>query len=48
VARPVGGIIFDHYGDTIGRKAMLVTTPYRKDIDEEEPEERQPVAEQQG
>jgi MFS transporter, MHS family, shikimate and dehydroshikimate transport protein len=24
VARPVGGIIFGHYGDRIGRKAMLV------------------------
>jgi MFS transporter, MHS family, shikimate and dehydroshikimate transport protein len=25
-ARPVGGIIFGHYGDKIGRKSMLVTT----------------------
>ncbi|AHY45899.1 MFS transporter, metabolite:H+ symporter (MHS) family protein [Rubrobacter radiotolerans] len=25
-ARPVGGIIFGHFGDKIGRKAMLVTT----------------------
>ncbi len=25
-ARPVGGAIFGHYGDRIGRKAMLVTT----------------------
>ncbi len=26
VARPLGGIIFGHYGDRIGRKAMLVAT----------------------
>src|SRR5687767_9168838 len=26
VARPVGGIIFGHYGDKIGRKSMLVLT----------------------
>jgi MHS family shikimate/dehydroshikimate transporter-like MFS transporter len=26
IARPVGGIIFGHYGDRIGRKSMLVTT----------------------
>lgn len=26
VARPVGGIVFGHYGDRIGRKAMLVLT----------------------
>src|SRR5688500_4686014 len=25
-ARPLGGIIFGHYGDKIGRKTMLVTT----------------------
>ena len=25
-ARPLGGIVFGHYGDKIGRKAMLVTT----------------------
>ena len=25
-ARPVGGMIFAHYGDRLGRKAMLVTT----------------------
>ncbi|MGH3090187.1 MAG: MFS transporter, partial [Rubrobacteraceae bacterium] len=25
-ARPVGGAIFGHYGDRIGRKAMLVVT----------------------
>ncbi|MEW6637343.1 MAG: MFS transporter [Actinomycetota bacterium] len=25
-ARPVGGIIFGHFGDKVGRKAMLVTT----------------------
>lgn len=25
-ARPVGGIIFGHYGDRLGRKSMLVTT----------------------
>src|ERR671916_2653719 len=24
VARPVGGIVFGHYGDRIGRKSMLV------------------------
>lgn len=24
--RPLGGIIFGHFGDTVGRKAMLVTT----------------------
>ncbi len=26
IARPVGGIVFGHYGDRIGRKAMLVLT----------------------
>src|SRR5512141_543564 len=26
VARPVGGIVFGHYGDRIGRKAMLSLT----------------------
>jgi metabolite-proton symporter len=25
-ARPIGGLVFGHYGDKIGRKAMLVTT----------------------
>ncbi|HKH40023.1 MAG TPA: MFS transporter, partial [Rubrobacter sp.] len=25
-ARPLGGLIFGHYGDRIGRKTMLVTT----------------------
>src|SRR5437868_11146465 len=25
-ARPLGGIVFGHYGDRIGRKSMLVTT----------------------
>src|ERR687893_2158027 len=26
VARPLGGIVFGHLGDKLGRKAMLVTT----------------------
>ncbi len=26
LARPLGGVVFGHYGDRIGRKAMLVTT----------------------
>src|SRR5919108_4395122 len=26
VARPIGGIVFGHFGDRIGRKAMLVLT----------------------
>jgi metabolite-proton symporter len=26
VARPVGGIVFGHFGDRLGRKSMLVTT----------------------
>ncbi len=26
VARPIGGIVFGHFGDRLGRKAMLVTT----------------------
>ncbi|WP_083745091.1 MFS transporter [Rhodococcus sp. D-1] len=26
IARPIGGLVFGHFGDRIGRKAMLVTT----------------------
>lgn len=26
IARPVGGILFGHFGDRVGRKAMLVLT----------------------
>src|SRR5919202_2692196 len=26
VVRPLGGIIFDHYGDRLGRKSILVLT----------------------
>lgn len=26
VARPIGGIIFGHFGDKIGRKSMLITS----------------------
>ena len=26
VARPIGGLVFGHYGDRIGRKTMLVLT----------------------
>ncbi|HUA88451.1 MAG TPA: MFS transporter [Steroidobacteraceae bacterium] len=26
LARPIGGVVFGHFGDRIGRKAMLVTT----------------------
>jgi MFS transporter, MHS family, shikimate and dehydroshikimate transport protein len=26
IARPIGGIVFGHFGDRIGRKSMLVTT----------------------
>ncbi|SCF93989.1 hypothetical protein GA0115260_104652 [Streptomyces sp. MnatMP-M27] len=26
LARPLGGIIFGHFGDRVGRKSMLVTT----------------------
>lgn len=26
IARPIGGVIFGHFGDRIGRKAMLITS----------------------
>src|SRR5262245_3655002 len=26
VARPIGGVVFGHFGDRMGRKSMLVTT----------------------
>jgi len=26
LARPLGGIVFGHYGDKVGRKAVLVIT----------------------
>jgi MFS family permease len=31
-ARPVGGIIFGHYGDRIGRKTMLILTPFMMEV----------------